>query len=238
MWLGAMLLLLGTVGVLVTARIALAVLLAVGPVFVVMGLFPQTRGLTAGWARSLVLTALVPLFVVAGGSMMLELAVPVVSALDGTVDGGPPGVNARAAMALFLVASVHCALMAMLLRVAGTTVAGWTVFGLGNARGTGSESQALAASAAAGGMVFAQQAAGAPGATTSQPRGAIHVPMPTIADTGSPTTSSTRTTTTMINTAAGAPPSGLSSAMPRSRAQGIGSRFAAPGRRPALRETR
>jgi len=53
MWLGAMLLLLGTVGVLVTARIALAVLLAVGPVFVVMGLFPQTRGLTAGWARAL-----------------------------------------------------------------------------------------------------------------------------------------------------------------------------------------
>jgi type IV secretion system protein VirB6 len=31
MWLGALLLLLGTVGVLVTARIALAVLLALGP---------------------------------------------------------------------------------------------------------------------------------------------------------------------------------------------------------------
>ena len=41
---GATLLLLGTVGVLVTARIALAVLVAVGPVFVVMALFPARAG--------------------------------------------------------------------------------------------------------------------------------------------------------------------------------------------------
>ena len=55
MWLGALLLLLGTVGILVTARIALAVLMAIGPVFVVMALFSGTRGLTAGWLRGLVL---------------------------------------------------------------------------------------------------------------------------------------------------------------------------------------
>ncbi|HMP55456.1 MAG TPA: type IV secretion system protein, partial [Novosphingobium sp.] len=120
MWLAAMLLLLGTVGVLVTARIALAVLLAVGPVFVVMGLFRQTRGLTAGWARALVLSALTPLFVVAGGSLMLELAVPVVAGLDGGMGGGQPGIDARAAMALFLIAAVHCALMTMMMKVAGT----------------------------------------------------------------------------------------------------------------------
>ncbi len=48
MWLGAMLLLLGTVGVLVTARIALAVLVALGPIFVVMALFDGTRGLFTG----------------------------------------------------------------------------------------------------------------------------------------------------------------------------------------------
>ncbi|MEZ5734648.1 MAG: type IV secretion system protein [Novosphingobium sp.] len=56
MRLAALLLLLGTVGVLVTARIALAVLLAVGPVFVVFALFAGTRGLTAGWLRGVVLT--------------------------------------------------------------------------------------------------------------------------------------------------------------------------------------
>ena len=48
MWMGAMLLLLGTVGLLVTARIALALLLALGPIFVVLALFEGTRGLFTG----------------------------------------------------------------------------------------------------------------------------------------------------------------------------------------------
>jgi type IV secretion system protein VirB6 len=81
MWLGALLLLLGTVGILVTARIALAVLLAVGPVFVVFALFSGTRGLTAGWLRAVVLTAITPLFVVTGGGIVMELLVPVIGAL-------------------------------------------------------------------------------------------------------------------------------------------------------------
>ena len=66
-WLAALLLMLGTVGVLVTARIALAVLLAIGPVFVVMVLFNGTRGLFAGWLRGVVMTSAAPLFAVVGG---------------------------------------------------------------------------------------------------------------------------------------------------------------------------
>ena len=125
MWLGALLLLLGTVGVLVTARIALAVLLALGPVFVVLALFSGTRGLAAGWLRGLVMTAIAPLFVVAGGSLTLELAVPVIADLRGT-----EGIDPRAAMALFVIAAVHAALMSMVMKVAGTMVSAWTVFGL------------------------------------------------------------------------------------------------------------
>lgn len=125
MWLGALLLMLGTVGVLVTARIALAVLLAIGPIFVVLGLFSGTRGLTAGWLRGVVLTAITPLFVVLGGGLMLELLVPVVSALR---EG--EGIDGRAAMALFMIAAIHIALMTMVLRVIGSMVAGWQVFGL------------------------------------------------------------------------------------------------------------
>ena len=82
MWLGALVLLLGTVGVLLTARIALAVLMALGPVFVVLALFDGTRGLTAGWLRGVVLTAITPLFVVLGGMVTLELLVPIISALS------------------------------------------------------------------------------------------------------------------------------------------------------------
>ena len=58
MWLGAMLLMLGTVGLLVTARIALALLLALGPIFVVLALFEGTRGLFTGWLKGLTMMAL------------------------------------------------------------------------------------------------------------------------------------------------------------------------------------
>jgi type IV secretion system protein VirB6 len=125
MWLAAILLLLGTVGVLVTARIALAVLLALGPVFVIFAIFSGTRGLTAGWLRGVVLTAATPLFVVLGGGIMLELMVPVVANLQ-----GQNGIDARAALALFTIGAVHVALMAMVLKVGGSLVAGWQVFGL------------------------------------------------------------------------------------------------------------
>lgn len=129
-WLAAVLLLLGTVGLLVTARIVLAVLLALGPVFIVLALFRGARGLCAGWLRALVMVAITPLLAVLGGALTIELAVPVVQRL-----AGPEGIEARAAFALFLVAAVHCALMALALRTAGTMVAGWRVFGLAPADG-------------------------------------------------------------------------------------------------------
>lgn len=152
MWLGAMILLLGTVGILLTARIALAVLLALGPVFVVMALFGGTRGLTAGWLRGVVLTAVTPLFVVLGGGITLELLVPIVSSL---VQGAQLGeIDARAAMAMFLVAAVHMALMAMVLKVAGTLVSGWQVFGLGGSAGSfRSRGDAVAVAVPAAGAV-------------------------------------------------------------------------------------
>jgi type IV secretion system protein VirB6 len=126
MWIGAMLLLLGTVGLLVTARIALALLLAVGPIFVVLALFDGTRGLFTGWLKGLTMMALAPLFAVLGGSIMLEMAVPVLAALVAV----PGKIDQQAAMAFFLVGAVHVALMLLALKVASTMVAGWQVFGL------------------------------------------------------------------------------------------------------------
>lgn len=126
LWLGALLLLLGTVGVLVTARIALAILVALGPIFVVMALFDGTRGLFTGWLKGVVMLALTPLFAVLGGGVMLELAVPILSSL-----GQVPGqIDARSAMAFFLIGAVHVALMIMVLKVSATMVSGWRVFGL------------------------------------------------------------------------------------------------------------
>jgi type IV secretion system protein VirB6 len=224
MWLGALLLMLGTVGVLLTARIALGVLLAVGPVFVVMALFRGTRGLTAGWLRGVVLTAITPLFVVVGGGMMLELLVPVVAALRSA-----EGIDGRAALALFLIASVHVALMAMVLKVAGAIISGWQVFGLAQA-------QEGERAGPAGGAVPAP-ASPAQTAEAAVPLiGRRMALVPQAAGTGiagaetsaAPAVGS-RTSRTVIQQAAGGHAPQASTA--RTRARGIGSRFQAATQR-------
>ncbi|RPF71050.1 type IV secretion system protein [Aurantiacibacter spongiae] len=126
LWSGGTMLLLGTVGVLATCKIALAILMGLGPIFIVLALFTATRGLFTGWLKGVVMMALAPLFAVLGGSLMLELAVPVLSGIS-TVGGK---IDVRAAMAFFMIGAVHLALMFMVLKVAATMVKGWSVFGL------------------------------------------------------------------------------------------------------------
>lgn len=212
LWLGAIMLLLGTVGVLVTARIALAVLLATGPVFVVLGLFPGTRGLTAGWLRGVVMTALVPLYVMVGGGIAIELLVPIIAALRG-IDGELSG---RAAMALFLVAAVHCALMVLTLRITATVVSAWSVFGLGRSAPMG---RSTVGSTPAPVAPTVQPAAWPHGGRAAPPALAPLAPVETLTLTSGPAS----TTRTVIHHGHAAP-------MPVAtlrRARGIGSRFAA-----------
>ena len=66
------------------------------------------------------------LFAVLGGSIMLEMSVPVLAALVAV----PGKIDQQAAMAFFLIGAVHVALMLLALKVASTMVAGWQVFGL------------------------------------------------------------------------------------------------------------
>lgn len=236
MWLGALLLLLGTVGVLVTARIALAVLLALGPVFVVMALFSGTRGLTAGWLRGVVLTAITPLFVVIGGGLMLELLVPIVANLR-----SGEGINGRAALSLFMIAAVHVALMSMVLRVAGSMVAGWQVFGLagkGEAGRDGMAAQAAAAAAAVAAPAATPDTA--PAAFARRSAGLVPVAImaggESSSSTASPAEGTTRSSSRTVITQTG----GENAALPprqAPRTRGVGSRFssAAGSRREMIR---
>ena len=222
MWLAALLLMLGTVGVLVTARIALAVLLAIGPVFVVFALFPGTRGLFAGWLRGVVLTAVTPLFAVLGGGFMLELAVPVVSALrnaEGLVDG-------RASMALFMIAAVHVALMVMVIRVCGTMVGSWQIFGLVS-DGTRETSTASMTNAAVQAAAHSAAPHGLPAnAATTVGRASAIAPVaivqPDVPHSQAALASGARLRSTVINANSNTP------ALPplaQQRARGVGSRF-------------
>ena len=146
--LSMLLLLLATAGVLVTAKVALAALLAVGPLFILMALFPGARGLFEGWLKGTVLFALVPLVTTLVGGAGLALLAPAAEAL-----AREQTISTRAATGLFLAAAVHGALMAMALKVAATLVAGWRV------PGGSAGSRELAASAGAPAAPFA---AGAP----------------------------------------------------------------------------
>lgn len=121
LWMAALLLLLGTVGVLLVSRIALAALLAVGPVFIVLALFRGSHGLFVGWLKGAVMFALVPLFTVLIGGAALAMLTPIVADLDGGE------VSMRAAVTMFLGACVYAALMAIVLKVSAAMVAGWRI---------------------------------------------------------------------------------------------------------------
>ncbi|MDP4540080.1 type IV secretion system protein [Qipengyuania sp. DY56-A-20] len=225
MWLGAMLFMLGTVGLLVTARIALAVLVALGPVFVVMALFEGTRGLFAGWLKGVTMLALAPLFAVIGGSVMLELAVPVLSTLVAT----PGQVDAQAAMGFFMIGAVHVALMVLVLRTAATMVGGWTVFGLARSESDRQDAPTVihtSTPAAAAGQPATEQAR-ATSQVLAQARridiAAQPVAMPAN-DAGGSTQTAQARTTRVFNAASGAAPA-QPGIPPISRAHGVGSRF-------------
>ncbi|HEY8603839.1 type IV secretion system protein [Tsuneonella suprasediminis] len=230
MWLGAMLFLLGTVGVLVTARIALAVLVALGPIFVVMALFDGTRGLFTGWLKGVVMLAITPLFAVLAGSVMLELAVPVLAALVAT----PGQIDPQAAMAFFLIGAVHVALMIMVLKVAGTMVSGWRVFGLVPERGADGRSAYTAPAPRVSAAVAPVQSA-----ATQSASGAAERRIPVSAFATAPAANDSpsaggvvRRDTVVINQAP-ASARGQQRGEPSSisRARGIGSRFRAPAPR-------
>ena len=234
LWLGAMLLLLGTVGVLVTARIGLAVLVALGPIFVVMALFVGTRGLFTGWLKGVVMLALTPLFAVLGGSVMLELAVPVLSSLALS----PGEVPARPAMAFFMIGAVHVALMIMVLKVSATMVSGWRVFGIVPSdaadrtaqtvytipQTSGAAAQGLAAS---GGVSSPSRQIPISAVTTSAPAN----------DPGTGLAPAAQRETRIINHTGGSGQFQPITANP-SRTRGIGNRYKSPGAKSAGDKTR
>ena len=224
LWSGGTMLLLGTVGVLATCKIALAILMGLGPIFILLALFNGTRGLFVGWLKGVVLMALAPLFAVLGGSLMLELSIPVLSSLATT----PGEIDVRPAMAFFMIGAVHLALMFMVLKVTTTMVSGWDVFGLArnhaaDERGRDTTGGAAAQPPVAPAVIntTAQDRAAQTSAAAAARDVRVVAGTPAAAnDTGGNITRETR-----IITGGSAPEQGGSTAYTPSRARGIGSRF-------------
>jgi type IV secretion system protein VirB6 len=146
LWTGALMLLLATVGVLIVARMALAMMLALGPIFIILALFSGTRGLFVGWLKTVIMLAVTPLFAVLLGGGTLALIRPLVmelAKLNGEID-------MRIAVNIFLAASVHVALMLMAIKLSTTLVSGWQLpWAEGDQNGEASSSGASASEVAA-----------------------------------------------------------------------------------------
>ncbi len=77
----ALILTVATVGLLVAARVVLALLLAIAPVMAGFILFEATRNMAAGWITAMVTAALVPLFVLTLAAVELAVLIPLVNRL-------------------------------------------------------------------------------------------------------------------------------------------------------------
>jgi len=230
LWSGGTMLLLGTVGVLATCKIALAILMGLGPIFILLALFDGTRGLFVGWLKGVTLMALAPLFAVLGGSLMLELAIPVLSSLLTT----PGKIDVRPAMAFFMIGAVHLALMFMVLKVTTTMVSGWSVFGLSRSDRTderGGFNTARAPAAATVSPAVTNTTARDRAAQSTPPASRdIRVIASTPAAANDVGGSGTLRETKIVQAGGGAD-NGRNGSYSPSRARGIGSRFkSAPAR--------
>nr|WP_255500955.1 type IV secretion system protein [Caulobacter sp. 17J80-11] len=126
-WSAAMVLLLSTLGLLVVARVVLAVLLAVGPVFVVLGLFSGTRPLFEGWLRTALGFAFAPMLVVLGGFGALNLMGPLIQAI--AEDPLAAAREMRPLVTLLVAALIYAGVLVALAWAALNLTRGWRLGG-------------------------------------------------------------------------------------------------------------
>lgn len=122
-WLSGLFMLVSTLGALILTRMVLYLLLIIGPLFIVLGLFPQTRGLFNGWIRTSLIFSLAPMLIVLGGTAALMLFVPLIDVI-----GNDPQAAVKAVqpiVILFMGSIIYCAFLFTLMWVAASLVRDW-----------------------------------------------------------------------------------------------------------------
>jgi type IV secretion system protein VirB6 len=124
LWLSAIVLLMSILGLIVAAKIVLAFLLAVGPIFIGLFLFDATRGLAEGWFRVTLSFAMAPLAVNVFGAVSLMILQPFLEILSGNAakrlfDMGP-------VITIALITAVFAIVMLLGLSAVGGIARGFT----------------------------------------------------------------------------------------------------------------
>lgn len=141
------LMLLGTLGIMLASKIALALLLGLGPIFAGFLLFDSTRGVFEGWLRASIALALAPLLAVMALVVQLTLIEPILLRMielraAGIVDLAPP-------MAAFMLTLIVGGVALAILMAVGFIAGGLRIGGQRGAR-QGDEGRTAAAPALQG----------------------------------------------------------------------------------------
>lgn len=117
LWISATLFGVASAGALVVIKASLAFLLALGPVFLMLGVFPGTRGLFEGWLRTIVAGSLALAFTLLATSGALAIIAPILAEIAGEQALGVNNVEPVFAL------TIACVVFAMLVRQIVATTA-------------------------------------------------------------------------------------------------------------------
>lgn len=121
--LSSVILLLSTLGLLILTRLVLYLLLVLGPLFILLALFNQTRGLFNGWLKSVFVFATAPMLTVLGGNGALAIFAPLISYIG--EDPQRAADDLQPMMVLFVGSVIYAAFLAVLMWVAASLVRDW-----------------------------------------------------------------------------------------------------------------
>ena len=123
LWVSAILFGVSSAGILIVTKAALALMLALGPLFLMLGVFPETRGLTEGWLRLVVSGALILASSLLAAAGALAFIAP---AIDGIAADQALGVNnSEPVLALLIICIVFALLMRQIISSVSQLVAAW-----------------------------------------------------------------------------------------------------------------
>lgn len=167
LWLGAIGMLLSTIGVILAAKIVLGFLLAIGPIFVGFFLFEATRGLFDGWLRATIGFALLPLAATVFGAGMLSMLQPFLDII--TRNAARTEFDMGPIVTVGLIVAVFALVMFMALRVCATIAGGFGTRGSRQRERTIGGDRETAVATAPRGMARAEETAARAGMLQAGP---------------------------------------------------------------------
>jgi len=128
-WLGSILFTGYAAMLIILAKIAVALLLAVAPVFILLLIFANTKNLFEGWLRTLLNYAIIPIFVYALLALLLTLAESPLKAMEENI--GPDGAVITYIAPFIFVSFVSVMLLAQIMNIAASITGGLSLSTLG-----------------------------------------------------------------------------------------------------------